>query len=117
MKITSDYEDTEGQWTTKKREQASEAIKARCRDRGFTSDPEITFEEPVALSGTNPVVFRYHATLTSPTPKEELRRLARAVDCSLASKKIGLGSSRDSRRCADGPIQSLGLFSNPIRQT
>lgn len=30
-----------------------------------------------------------------------LRRLARAVDCSLASKKIGLGSSRDSRRCAD----------------
>ena len=67
MKIIFNFEDTEGQWTSEKRQTATNEIKERCYRIGFRDEPEIVFPAPLAQPNARGVgtgggtVFRYAA--------------------------------------------------------
>jgi hypothetical protein len=68
VKITLDFEDTEGQWTQEKQEHATHELTKRCRKKGHLGRVHPTFVEPtaLALSAPGPVVFHYQAYVEIP---------------------------------------------------
>ncbi len=62
MKVTTDFDDTEGNWTSEKRERATKEIRDRCSAQGYAEDVRVHFDAPVAQPhGSGPVVFHYRA--------------------------------------------------------
>jgi hypothetical protein len=65
-KITYDFVDTEGRWTSAKRKHAAAVIVERCNIVGYVGEIAIAFPPPIASPGVTETVFHFHADAEIP---------------------------------------------------